>query len=267
MITTIIIFGSNGMLGTYLTRYFNKLYRVIPLTRSDFNILTDLQTLEKTLETMLNETTCVINCCGLIPQRVNNKFCTDYYIINTVFPLHLSKICTKFNTKLICPTTDCVYTGNKGSYVETDFHDETNAYGISKSLGEPIEATVIRTSIIGEELQNKYSFLEFVKNAKGTINGYSNHLWNGITCHQYCKIVDKIIKENLFWRGVRHIYSPEKKSKYDLACIIKEVYSLDIDILHYNAPIVIDKTLASRYEPLFVIPSLECQIMEQKGVI
>ena len=115
-----------------------------------------------------------------------------------------------------------------------------------------------------QELNNKKSFLEFVKNSE-TINGWDNHFWNGITCYQYCKVIDKIINEDLFWKGIRHIYSPVKKTKYELACIIKKVYGLSININKCNVDNIIDKTLSSIYSTntIFSIPSLEEQIYEQ----
>lgn len=269
MINKIIIFGSNGMLGRYITQYFieKNNIEVIALTRKEFEITSENITKLCNFLTKynINENTCIINCNGLIPQRVKDFDKNNYFLINSIFPLYLSKVCQKYNAKLICPTTDCVYSGMKGNYIETDFHDETNEYGISKSLGEPIDATVIRTSIIGEEIENKKSFLEFVKNSNETINGWDNHYWNGITCLQYCKIIDKIISNNLFWKGIRHIYSPEKKSKYELAHIIKDVYNLHIDIIKSNTNNSIDKTLDSIYDinSIFNIPSLEQQILEQ----
>jgi len=267
MINKLIIFGSNGMLGNYIKSYFIKktTYEVICVTRKEYEITADnISKLEEYLLSIISENTCIINCCGLIPQRINNSYTELYYLINTVFPLYLSNICIKYRLKLICPTTDCVFSGKKGNYIETDFHDEINIYGISKSLGESSSATIIRTSIIGEELYNKKSFLEFVKNGN-IINGWSNHYWNGITCYQYCKVIDKIISEDLFWKGVRHIYSPVKKTKYDLACIIKKVYGLSININKCNSDNMIDKTLSSIYSinTIFTIPSLEEQIYEQ----
>ena len=263
MISKIIIFGANGMLGTYLVRYFNKsIYECIPVRRNEFNIINDISTLNEFLISLnCDENTCIINCAGMIPQRIKGRDKNEYYIVNTIFPLQLAKLCKKMNAQLICPTTDCVFSGKKGNYNETDFHDEKNDYGISKSLGEPPDATVIRTSIIGEEESNKCSFLEFIKNSD-IINGWDNHLWNGITCYQYCKIIEHIISNNIFWKGVRHICSPQVKSKYELACIIKDVYKCNVIIYKQNAPEDIDKTLTSLYN-IFNIPSLEIQIYEQ----
>jgi dTDP-4-dehydrorhamnose reductase len=270
MINKIIIFGANGMLGHYMFRYFSnqsKLYEVIGITRKEFDITDQsISQLDKfLLQYHLNSHTCIINCIGFIPQKENTRTYQNYYIINSIFPQYLSKICKKYNTKIIFPTTDCVFNGLKGDYTEDDFHNETNSYGISKSLGELVNGTIIRVSIIGEEKNSSVSFLEFVKNSTGMINGWNNHFWNGITCFQYCKIIDRIITMNIFWEGVRHIYSPEKKSKYELACIIKDTYHTPCIINQYEAKDAIDKTLSSIYDisEQFCIPSLEQQIKEQ----
>lgn len=267
MINKLVIFGSNGMLGNYLFQYFSKSsLELISITRKDFEITADnIHNLYDFLKQyLIDENTCIINCVGKIPQRHNNNY-SEYFIINTIFPICLANICSKYNAKLICPTTDCVFSGDKGNYKEMDFHDDKTTYGISKSLGEPINATVIRTSIIGEEKYNKRSFLEFVKNSNGEINGWDNHYWNGITCYQYCKVIEKIINENIFWKGVRHLYSPESKSKYDLALIIAEVYKLPIKINKLSHDKKVDKTLKSDYDinTLFNISSIEEQIIEQ----
>ncbi len=266
MIKTLLIFGSNGMLGRYFTNYFKDKFKIIPVTRNDFEINSEnIHNIEDLFVTYkIDNTFCIINCSGLIPQRFNEKETNNYYIVNSIFPLTLSNLSKKYNCKLICPTTDCVYTGKKGTYIETDYHDEKSAYGLSKSLGEPMYGTVIRTSIIGEEIQNKKSFLEWVKNASNNITGWDNHKWNGITCLEYCKIIEKIINDNLFWNGIRHIYSPEVKSKYELANIIKNTYKLNININKLSSDINIDKTLSSIYDTnnMFNIPTLEQQIKE-----
>jgi dTDP-4-dehydrorhamnose reductase len=268
MINKLIIFGSNGMLGSYISKYFrlNTTIEVIPLTRTGYDItIENISKLEDFLNSFdIDRYTCIINCVGLIPQRAH-KGDMNYFFINTIFPLELSKVCVKYDTQLICPTTDCVFSGKRGKYNENDFHDEKSAYGISKSLGEPPNATIIRTSIIGEELVNKCSFLEFIKNSTSDINGWDTHLWNGITCYQYCKVIHQIITDNLFWRGVRHIYSPDIKSKYELAVIIKDVYNLDFHINRFIHSTCVDKTLTSIFDTntLFNIPPLDQQIRTQ----
>ena len=157
---TLIILGANGMLGKYIVNYFelHDEFLVIKITRNILDAATiKYNGLIKILDPYQNAI--VINCIGKIPQREDNNP-KSYLQINSIFPHLLSQCCRETNNKLIHITTDCVYTGSKGNYNENDEHDETNMYGLSKSLGEPDNTTIIRTSIIGEEMENKKSLLE-----------------------------------------------------------------------------------------------------------
>jgi len=268
---TLVVIGSNGMLGNYVKKYFqtkNKI-RVIFLYRSDFNVGTDpIDKLEQILKSDLGSSTVVFNAVGLIPQSGSNLATESYTKINSQFPHELSRLCQSYGSKLIHPSTDCVYDGLKGSYVETDIHTEQNDYGMSKSKGEPADCAVIRASIIGEEIRNGKSLLEWVKsNIGGKINGFVNHHWNGITCLQYAKIIEQMIDESIFWTGVRHIRSPSPVSKYELVQMINSTFKLNIRIDKYEAPQAADKTLDTVYDEnsLFNIPELSEQIVELKA--
>jgi dTDP-4-dehydrorhamnose reductase len=273
MIKNILLFGSTGMLGNYINEYFKKYTDIsidtidskefrVTKESLDSNILEDIL-----FKKGINKYTCVINCIGTIPQRNTDKDMAaihTYYIVNSIFPHILWNICKKYGAKMIHPTTDCVYSGRKGGYIESDIPDEDGHYGISKSLGEPSDCTVIRCSIIGREKFNKKSFMEFILNSKGEINGWSNHYWNGITCLEYCKVIQKICEMDLFWNGCRHIYSPESMSKYEMAKCIDNVFNISLTINMINTSDVCDKTLCSNYgisEKLDILP-LDKQIQE-----
>lgn len=265
MIDKIILFGSNGMLGNYVKTYFKRYKPHIKVIETTIRISkSNLCQLEGYLRGIgLDRNTCVINCAGAIPQRRPE----DFWIINTVFPHILAIICHGHGAKMIHPTTDCVFSGSAaaGNYIETDVHDEKGEYGRSKSLGEPSLCTVIRTSIIGREAFNKKSFMEWILNSKGTINGFTNHLWNGVTCLEWCKIVDKIIEEDSFWTGVRHIASPKAYSKYELATMIKDIFQLDLTINPVITDEIVNKTLATITTMEMTIPDLRQQIEELKS--
>lgn len=271
--TILIVLGENGMLGNYIKKYFETRTNmvVIGIGRTKFDVFTDnISILENILAKYLCADTVIINCIGIIPQSVgtnSNHVLSQYQKINTEFPHKLSELCDQYGMRLIHASTDCVFTGKKGSYVETDCHDEVTAYGQSKSKGEPANQTVIRTSIIGEEINHFRSLVEWTKhNAGAEINGYANHYWNGITCLQYAKIVEIIINNNYFWKGVRHIYSPTTMSKYDLVSMINDIYNLSIKINKFDTDTSVDKSLSTVYEEngLFDIPELYDQIKEMK---
>lgn len=267
----IYIFGSNGMLGNYMKTYLSTKYEIIELTRKDYDLSKlSIETLTQLLKSKnLQKDDIVINCAGVIPQASKQRGLNTrlYFTINSLFPVILSQICDKLEAKMIHVTTDCVFSGKDGKYNEKSLHDEINDYGMSKSLGELCKATILRTSIIGEEVNNKRSLVEWVfSNKNSTINGYKNHMWNGVTCLQLAKIIQTIIKNNNFWNGVRHIFSPRTVSKYELVSMINDTYDLQIIINPFDAEIEIDKSISTIYETNneFNIPDLKQQIEEMK---
>lgn len=259
----IIIFGSNGMLGNYITTFLKNYYEIIKINRCIFDVsCATVENILNILNQYNNEVVSVINCVGIIPQRNNMDDIKKYIKINTLFPHLLANCCQILNYNLIHVSTDCVYNGDVGNYSEDDIHNEKNIYGISKSLGEPSNSCVIRTSIIGEEIQNKKSLLEWVRSQNnGKINGFNDHYWNGMTCLQLAKIIHYIIEKNIFWKGVRHLFSPNIVSKYELVNIIIQKYNLNIRLNKINTNFV-NKTLTSKYESFFEIPPIEKQVEE-----
>jgi dTDP-4-dehydrorhamnose reductase len=252
----IVLFGSTGMLGRYVYNILKNEYNIICIKRNDFDIENDnWSKLNYIIESNLKENDVIINCAGIIPQKYQNDNYKTYIRVNTLFPHKLNEISKKNNYKFIHITTDCVYDGLKGDYSVNDTHSAKNIYGISKSQGEPEEATIIRTSIIGEELTGKKSLIEWVKSNKdGKIKGYTNHFWNGVTCLPLANLIKNIIDSNDFWKGVKHIFSPDKVSKYDLCCYINEIYGLNINIEKYEDSISKNMTLIGEFkikEPIF----------------
>lgn len=258
----VFVLGDEGMLGRYVYNYLKlKSFDVIGFNRSNFNI-------ENPQDYLIYYTnSVVINCIGLIPQRTEGKSKRDIIIANTTLPHNLQDLCKRTNSKLIHITTDCVFSGLRGFYSEASTHDCLDIYGKSKSLGEPEDSTIIRTSIIGEEIRNKKSLLEFVKaNKDREINGYINHYWNGITCLQFAKICEDIIQNNLFWKGVKHIYSSKDINKFTLIKLISDVYNLNVCVKAHQTNIPCHRTLISiRKDINFLIPNLEDQILKQKN--
>lgn len=268
----IFIFGSNGMLGNYIKQYLylNNL-NIIPLTREDYDLSNiSIESLNNFfINKGLEKNDVIINCAGIIPQASKDKILNKnlYYKINSLYPVILSIICSNYDAKFIHITTDCVFSGKDGNYDENSVHDEINDYGTSKSLGELCNGTIIRTSIIGEEVTYKRSLVEWVKSNKNrNINGYINHFWNGVTCLELSKIIHKIIKDKLYWNGIKHIFSPATVNKYQLCKMINDLYELNIEIKEFETEKV-DKSINTIYNKIFEIPELEVQIKEMKDFI
>ncbi len=263
----IFVFGSNGMLGRYVSTYLKNRYTVVDITRNEIDASSvrqeELQA--KLFHLGLKEGDIVINCIGTIKPMVDSLGDLNAIQVNSVFPRILANVCQNMGVRMIHPTTDCVYTGDKGQYDEKDSHDISDVYGRTKSLGEPENCTVIRTSIIGEEVGNGRSLVEWIKSNKdGKINGYLNHKWNGVTCLQFAKIVEAMIDNNLYWSGIKHLHS-DTLNKYELSSLINKHFNLGIDITPVSVNTKVDRSLSTIYLDnlaKFKIPNLDTQIKE-----
>jgi dTDP-4-dehydrorhamnose reductase len=260
----VFVLGHKGMLGRYVYTYLkSKKYEVIGVSRPTIDAAKITHAKLKAVNLHKNDV--VINCIGIIKRTDVPK--SDFATVNAAFPHVLASICEKVGAKLIHVTTDCVYDGYEGNYDEEHWHTAKDLYGMSKSVGEPENATVIRTSIIGEEIGQARSLVEWIKSNRGNlVKGYTNHFWNGITCLQFAKVCEDIIEENLFWKGVKHITSPTMISKYDLVRLISGIYDLDVAVTPYEATPRCDRTLTStRTDVIFKdIPDLKDQVIEMK---
>lgn len=255
--TKVLILGSTGLLGNQLVSYFQKQKKLNKFTlyitsrskskKSDTIYFDAL--VEKTFQNIIFfNPDFVINCIGLIKPRINvdsKLSLINCFKINSILPIQLSKYFK--NSKIIHFTTDGVFDGKKGNYIETDEHSCSDFYGVSKSLGEVALSNVmnLRCSIIGFEKNTNYSLLNWYwKNKDNKINGYKNHIWNGITSDVLSKICMGIINKNLFLNGTFHITTSDKISKYELLCLFnKYLNSNKSKIKAINSNIAFDGSL------------------------
>lgn len=254
----IMVFGANGMQGRYLIKYFESKYTVIPVTRNQLDLATATARQVSAL-ILAHRPNLIVNAAGVIKHRSYNIL--DMIAVNTAFPHVAARAAQEIGCKFIHMTTDCVFSGRKGDYDEEDAHDCLDDYGKSKSLGEPTLATVIRTSIIGEELDNKLSLIEWAKSQRGKrVRGFTDHRWNGVTCLEFAKLVDRMIEQDNFWQGVRHVHSPNAVNKFELLTMINAAFDLELDIVPYQSS-VCWRDLASIYSNPVQL-SLEQQLAE-----
>lgn len=208
----------------------------------------------------------IINCEELNDKNLENiKNVENYYKINSNFPLIISNYSKSNDIKFIHLTNDSVYLGTTGNYDEDSFNDSQTNYSLSKTIGEKSNGTIIRVCLLGDEKEsNKNNFLGWLKiNKNNEIYVEDNHYLNCITYLEFCKLIEKIIGENLFWNGIRHIYSPKQISKFELANLINDIYQLNLKINKLQTE-KIDRTLNTKYDNNYNISDLDKQLIELK---
>ena len=174
----------------------------------------------------------IVNCIGLISHKINSASIHSRISaieLNSILPHKISLYCQENSCKLIQIATDCVFDGIKGNYNENSIPNAEDIYGKTKSLGEVISTNVLhlRSSIIGPELDNKVSLLEwFLKNpTDARIQGYANHYWNGVSTYAFAKIIRGIIMSRYWECGLQHVIPADFTTKADLLRMFGQYYN------------------------------------------
>tara|TARA_R110000796_G_scaffold198589_1_gene314927 strand:- start:74 stop:796 length:723 start_codon:yes stop_codon:yes gene_type:complete len=213
----VLVLGHKGMLGHMVVKY---------LRDQNINVITtDIRWPESPFKLGMR-LDYVINCIGAIPQRTN-KFDINYYL---PIWLDLNAPC-----KVIHPGTDC----------EMDSDD----YGISKRISadyinSPIssQTKILKTSIIGPELNSTSSLLEWFLSQEGEVQGYSKAIWNGNTTLEWAKQCLNLMNSWESYKTETIIQSSKSISKFGLLTLIKQIFN-KTNVTIIPKPLGTNKTL------------------------
>jgi len=183
----------------------------------------------------------IINCIGYTKHQPANSIA--YKALNSLLPHRLMDLCNQFNSRLIHISTDCVFSGEKGNYRESDIPDAEDDYGISKIFGEVSNGNSItlRASTIGHELFTNHGLLNWFLAQHGSCEGYRNAIFSGLPTVVFAEIIRDLVIPDSQLRGLYHV-SASPINKYDLLTLIAEIYQKKIQI-KVNDEIKIDRSL------------------------
>ncbi|PAF39637.1 NAD(P)-dependent oxidoreductase [Terribacillus saccharophilus] len=269
----ILILGGKGMAGHVMYSYLRKQadYDVFYTSRdrtdkdSIYLDVVDTSALEQLINSL--EPDIVINCTGILNEAAEQNPLLAFRI-NSLLPHQLAAFMSRKKGRLIQISTDCVFSGKKGGYTESDFRDGNSVYAQTKQLGE-ITANphlTIRTSIIGPELKKDgIGLFHWFMNQSGTIKGFERVYWNGVTTLELAKATDFFIHQET--SGLFHLCPPIKISKYDLLLLFKEIYQKDDIQIIPDAVQELDRTiLNTRNSPAYAAPTFRDMLEEQKQI-
>jgi len=257
----ILVLGASGMLGNAVMRYFfqETKFSVMGTVRLKDSIglfphyLQDqiawgvdadcFDTVSKFIEAQQPDI--VINCVGLVKQLSDVNDPLAALPINSLFPHRLARCCAENDARLIHVSTDCVFSGLKGGYLEEEIPDAHDLYGVSKRLGEVNypNAVTLRTSIIGHELNGNRSLIDWFLSQKSSVNGYINAIFSGLPTVEIARIIKDYVIPNEELCGVYHV-SAEPISKYQLLKLVADIYGHKIEIIK-DENLKIDRSLDS----------------------
>jgi dTDP-4-dehydrorhamnose reductase len=243
----ILILGGDGMLGHQLLRHFSGRHDVRVTLRLGPEVyeahrLFELGTIFYGIDAASTEALVpviaefspevVVNAVGIVKQRTEAKEVIPSIEINSLLPHRLALLCRTIGARLIHFSTDCVFSGRRGNYRETDQADAEDLYGRTKLLGEVSEShcLTLRTSMIGPELSRKTGLLEWFFSQRGkTVKGFTKAIFSGFPTSELAHLVELTLMKVPAIHGLYHVAS-EPISKYDLLSLVRDRFGLPITI-------------------------------------
>jgi len=258
----ILVIGASGMIGSTVLRVLSEKndWEVFGTVRDDSVKLFFSASVGKRLEAGVDvecqnslvkildrvRPDVVVNCAGLTKHKPEAEDPLASIPINTLMPHRLAGLCKLIGARLIHVSTDCVFSGEKGGYVEDDFADARDVYGKSKALGElsyPHTIT-LRTSTIGHELHSQFGLLDWFLSQEGSCKGYTQAIFSGLPTVVFAQVVRDVVIPREELSGLYHV-AAKPIAKFDLLNMIADVYGKTIDIIP-DEQLAIDRSLDAR---------------------
>lgn len=244
----ILVLGATGMLGHKLMQILSTRHRVTGTVRDSaagyaghpilggFPLLggiraEDIAGVSRAIDHCRPDA--VLNAIGVIKQRPEAQDPIPSIEVNALLPHRLAAVCRAAGARLIHFSTDCVFSGRKGNYAETDVSDAEDLYGRTKFLGEIDGAgcLTLRSSIVGREIVSRRGLVEWlIGNRRGRVPGYTRAIYSGITTIAMANLVGQILDKHSEIQGLRQVASTAI-SKHDLLVLLNDALQLRITIV------------------------------------
>ena len=265
----ILILGASGMLGHVIAlRLYSRGYNIVGLSKKrkimDDTILLDAANRD-CLEQFLNKSyfDVIINCIALLVNTSEKNRSTAIYL-NAYLPHYLEDKYKNTKTRIIHISTDGVFSGKKGQYLEGQMHDTPTFYGKTKSLGEinNKKDLTIRGSFIGPDISSEgEGLLNWFFKQDGEVRGYDKVIFNGVTSLECASFIEQVIERPL--TGIYHLGAPEYISKGDLLRRIKKVFELNHVYIVQDSQIISNHTIVNtRSDINYTVNNYDTMLMQ-----
>ncbi|MFN3643622.1 MAG: dTDP-4-dehydrorhamnose reductase family protein [Gemmobacter sp.] len=188
----------------------------------------------------------VVNCAGMIKQKAGDEDRAALVRLNALLPHAVAAEASGRGVRFIHISTDCVFSGRRGLYAETDPTDPTDAYGMSKLLGEVgAPHLTLRTSLVGWQIGGAESLLEwFWAQRGGTARGFTRAFFSGFSTPAFARILAEVLTDHPALSGLWHVAAP-RISKFDLLSGLNDRLGRPVALVP-DAELAIDRSLDGR---------------------
>lgn len=205
----------------------------------------------------------VINCIGILNQFAEGNHPLAV-MLNSYLPHLVATVANEVGSHVIHMSTDCVFSGDRGSYTENDFPDGRTFYDRSKALGElnDNKNITLRNSIVGPDInENGIGLLNWFMKQDGDVNGFTGAIWTGQTTLQLAKTMEAAAKEKA--TGLYNTVPAEPITKYELLKLFNKYLRGNSKKIHPVEGVSADKSLKrTKFDFSYVIPDYEQMVAE-----
>ena len=266
----VVVLGAQGMAGHIMAEVLDRTgkYEVFGLARQEGKYVAKVLDVTdfKALESYLHELSpdYIINCVGALVTQSKEDIPTAI-LLNSYLPNFLSQLGNTLDYKLIHISTDCVFSGKDGQYTEISFRDGDDNYARTKALGEVNnnKDLTIRTSIIGPELKNNGTgLLDWFFKQEGTVNGYTQAYWSGVTTLELAKATVAFIEQDI--TGLYQLCPEKKISKFELLKLFSDVWDKPLEVTPFDDYQVDKSLVCTRSDFKYPTPMFKKMLLETK---
>lgn len=240
--TRILVTGASGLLGINLAIEAAKRHEVIGVVNSrslihpGFDVLqTDLLA-AGAVASVFDEARpdWVINCVALADLDACERQPDMAQHLNAELPGRLAIEAAKRGQRFLHVSTDAVFDGVKGDYIEENSPAPINVYARTKRLAELAvkaahpHALIVRPNFFGWSVSGDRSLAEFFYNNLSVgkpVSGFTDRLFCPLLVTDLAQILLDLLERDM--RGIFHAVSRDNLSKYDFGVAIAKRFGLD----------------------------------------
>lgn len=176
----------------------------------------------------------IVHCAALTDVDRCEREPAEAERVNVMAAGHLAEAAAASGARLLHVSTDAVYDGVKGGFVENDATGPVNRYAESKLRGEAAvlarqpDALIVRANLFGWNPRDKRGLAEWMLDRlqRGeVVPGFDDVIFNPLLTTDLAELFGEMLGRGL--TGVVHAGSADAISKYHFGVLLAEAFSLD----------------------------------------
>jgi dTDP-4-dehydrorhamnose reductase len=245
--TRLLVTGASGLFGMNLGIQLYDCYEIVGVVNAHSLYQAPFQTISVDLSTSgvgahlieQFEPDAVIHCAAMANVDACESDPQGAQRMNSEMAGELAAACRRVGVRILHLSTDAVFDGQRGGYVETDSPNPINVYARTKLSGEHAvseanpDALIARVNFYGWSLTRQRSLAEkfyYTLAAGKSMPGFMDVFFCPLQVNDLATTLIEMLEKHL--SGLYHVVSPQAISKYAFGVALARCFGLDEKLIH-----------------------------------